>query len=226
VKRRIIMALAFVFLLVGLVATMRPVKVDAATAAVWVGAPNTMTWPNSSGCSGATFPSATCSLPNVHHWLSSTRAPYGDWAADFQSMPVGTPVYLYAAPQYSSVPVTAVIDKVGPACSDGYISHGGYAVTVAFYTNGTRIGSATYAHINPSVSQGATVSRWGTQLGTVGSYNSAYSCWKGSHVHFQMYSQVNYACYARRNAGQQMYSTNFVGYVGGSFAYSARQQCP
>ena len=199
---------------------------SAADPGVWVGSPMSATWPDASGCAGAVYPSSSCSLPSVHWWLA--RAPQGDWSADLQSAAPGTPVVLYAAPQDGVTPVTAVIDAVGPACSSGRVADGGYLVTVAFYTGGTRVGSATYAHINPTVTAGSTVSRWGTQLGTIGTgYDTRAGCWGGPHVHFQMYSTHNYACYNRGWApGQSMNPTNFLGFVGGSWAASPRQPCP
>jgi len=192
---------------------------------IWVGAPFTGQWvPINSDChSWDVFP-ASCSEPRVHHWLSSANAPYGDWAVDLGA-PAGTAVQLYAAPQVGSMPVTTVVDKVAPACSSQVIGDGGYAVTVGFYSNGTKIGSATYGHIQPSVSAGQQVNRWGQVLGTVGSYQSG-SCWQGAHMHFQMYSQVNYACYNRGWADKQWMSpTNFLGFTGGNVASGPRQAC-
>ena len=181
----------------------------AANPAVWVGSPLSATWPTGT------------SLPSQHH------RPYGgDWSADLQSVSANAPVVLYAAPQVSSVAIRAVVETVRPACASGVISQGGHRVTVAFYTGSTKIGTATYAHINPSVAQGATISRWGTTLGTVGTYTTS-SCWDGRHVHFEMYSQLNYACYNRGwTPGQRMSPTNFVGYTGGAFASGIRQPCP
>lgn len=182
---------------------------QAATPAVWIGSPMSATWPTGD------------SQPAYHH------IPYGgDWSADFQSVPSGTPVVLYAAPQDGATPITARVEIVRPACASGVISQGGYRVTVGFFTGATKIGTATYAHVNPTVGQGATINRWGTQLGTVGSYTHN-SCWMGSHVHFEMYSQQNYACFNRTWApGQRMNPTNFVGFIGGSYAFGQRQPCP
>jgi len=171
--------------------------VSAANPAVWVGSPLSATWPTGT------------SLPSQHH------RPYnGDWSADLQSVSVNAPVVLYAAPQDSSVAIRTVVETVRAACASGVIPQGGHRVTVAFYAGSTKIGTATYAHINPSVAQGATISRWGTTLGTVGTYTSN-SCWDGRHVHFEMYAQSNYACYNRGwTPGQRMSPTNFVGFTG------------
>lgn len=192
---------------------------------VWVGSPIRGTWPTGAGCP-STFPSSSCSQPSAHWWLAN--APQGDWAADLQNVGVGTPVVLYAAPRDQSVPVTAVVDAVGPACSSGVVSHGGYRVTIGLFVRGSRIGSVTYAHVNPSVSQGQTVNRWGTQIGTVGGgYNTGAGCWTGAHVHFQSYAQTGYSCYNRTwQGGQWMDPSNFLGFVTGRYASGPRQGCP
>ena len=90
------------------------------------------------------------------------------------------------------------------------------------------IGSATYAHVEPTVSEGAWINRWETQIGTVGGgYRTASGCWGGPHVHFQMYSEHNYACYNKDwHPSQWMGVHEFVGFVGGSYASGPRQACP
>lgn len=206
----------------------RPAYASTPDPAVWVGSPFSGSWPNSSGCVGAVYPSNQCSLPSVHHivYYNPVGNYLDDWAADFQGVSAGTGVYLYSAPQTGGLPITAKVETVGPACADRIISDGGYRVTIAFYNGATRIGTVTYAHINPSVAQGSIISRWGTQLGSVGSYNYS-SCWQGTHVHFEMSSQHNYACYNKGwNPGQHMDPTNFVGFIGGNFAAGPRQPCP
>ena len=182
----------------------------AATPAVWVGSPLAARWPTNSD-----------SLPANHH------LPYGgDWSVDLQGVGAGAGVYVYAAPQTGGLSITARVEIVRAACASGNIADGGYRVTVGFYNGSTKIGTATYAHINPSVSQGATIGRWGTLLGTVGSYNWS-SCWQGVHVHYEMYSQVNYACYNRGwTPGMTLNPTNFLGFIGGSYATGKRQPCP
>jgi hypothetical protein len=115
-------------------------------------------------------------LRSPHWWLAN--APQGDWAADLQNVVVGAPVRLYAAPQQDGMAITARVDTVGPACRSGAIADGGYSVTVSFWNGSTKIGSATYAHIDLTVGQGAWIDRWGTQLGTVGGgYRIADGCW-------------------------------------------------
>jgi len=160
----------------------------------------------------------------VHHWLVAAAAPSGDFAVDLGA-PAGTTAVVYAAPQNGSMPVQAVVDRVAPACASGKPADGGYAVTVAFNSNGTRIGSATYAHINPSVSAGTVISRWGTAVGTVGTYHWN-NCWQGAHLHFQLYSEHHYACY---NRGWQprnwMNPSNFLGFTGGNVASGPRRAC-
>jgi hypothetical protein len=187
---------------------------------VWIGAPFHGTWPNTAGCAGAQYPSDQCSLPSVHHIVY-----LGDWAADLQSVATGTPVVLYAAPQDGRTAISAQVERITPACASQVVQYGGYRVTVGLFSGSTHIGEVTYAHINPSVSQGAWISRWGTQLGTIGSYTSN-SCWNGPHTHVELYSQTNYACYNRGWApGQWMNATNFIGFVGGNVASGPRQAC-
>lgn len=194
---------------------------------IWLGSPFRGQWvPLVYDCSAATVFPSTCSRPSVHHWLNSAAAPAGDWAVDLGA-PAGTSVVLYAAPQVASLQVTAKVDRIAPACSSGRVADGGYAVTVAVYGNGARIGSATYAHVQPAagLAVGQTVNRWGSVLGTVGTYQRN-GCWDGPHTHFQLYSQSNYACYNRGWADQQfMNPSNFLGFTGANVASGPRQKC-
>lgn len=230
-RTKIVPSLVILSMLLGVAATLlmqTPAMASTADPAVWVGSPFNGNWPNSSGCAGAVYPSDTCSLPSVHHIVYSN--PVGgfldDWAADLQGVSAGTSVTLYAAPQTGGLPISAQVETVGPACADQNLSHGGYRVTIAFYNNSTRIGTATFAHIDPSVTQGSWINRWGTLLGTVGNY-TPNSCWSGPHVHFEMSSQHNYACYNKGWVpGQSMQATNFIGFIGGDYASSPRQPCP
>ena len=200
---------------------------------VWVGAPFSGTWvPVDYDCppyvSEATaIAQQSCSRPAYHHFLASASAPYGDFAVDLGA-PVGTPAVVYAAPQNPAVAIRAVVDNIQPACSSRLVSDGGYAITVAFYAGSTRVGSATYGHINPmaGLTRGQAISRWGGIVGTVGTYNRG-GCWTGPHLHFQMYSQHNYACYNRGwQDRQHMNPSNFLGYIGGNFASASRRPCP
>jgi hypothetical protein len=164
----------------------------------------------------------------VHHivYTNPVGGYLDDWAGDLQGVTAGTGVYLYAAPNDTSIPVSARVETVGPACASGSPADGGYRVTVALYSGSTRIGTVTYAHIQPSVSQGATISRWGTLLGTVGSYRWS-SCWQGVHVHVEMSSQHHYSCFNRGwSPGQKVNPTNFIGFIGGNYASDRRQACP
>jgi hypothetical protein len=188
-----------------------PPPAPAPSNAVWIGSPVNGMW--------AWFAS---SLP-ANHPISYG----GDWSVDLPTAS-GQDVNLYAAPQYSSLAVTTVVEKVAPACRSGLISDGGYQVVVGIYNGSTKIGKAIYAHINPTVSVGQTIPRWGTRLGTIGSYtHNANGCWDGEHVHFELYSQKNYACFNKGYALQQaVYRTNFIGYTGGNFANHQRAACP
>jgi hypothetical protein len=194
---------------------------SAPSNAVWFGMPFHGTWPNTDGCFQPTSTAASCSLPYVHHTDFG-----GDFAMDLQSVAPGTPVYLYAAPKYSSLNVTAQVTRVDYACADRNPWHGGYQVQVTLWGNGAEIGHATYAHIWPTVSYGQTISRWGTRLGTVGSYVSN-GCWTGAHVHFELYNDVHYACYAPNwHPANWLNLTNYIGYMGGAYAYGQHAACP
>jgi hypothetical protein len=200
--------------------------------AVWIGSPVNGTWPNTAGCAGAGYPSDACSLPTVHHTVYSSSFDWGttinDWAADDQGVPAGRRVMLYAAPVNGGYTVSAHVDAVGAACASGRISDGGYRITIGIYAGSTKIGTVTYAHVNPSVSAGQWINRWGTQVGTVGSYNWT-SCWQGAHVHLEMANRHNYSCFSNiftRYPGAQLSETNFQGYLGGSYASAPRRACP
>lgn len=151
----------------------------------------------------------------------------GDWAADLQSVQPGDPVVLYAAPpDGQSTDVTATVQAVGPACASGDLSAGGSRVTVELSSPTGPIGTVTYAHVQPLVNTGDVIKRWDTQIGTVGSYTPG-SCWDGAHVHVELSSQSNYACYnGTFAAGQAVQATNFIGFLGGSYATTTGQACP
>ncbi|MEO5663516.1 MAG: M23 family metallopeptidase [Nocardioides sp.] len=181
---------------------------------IWVGSPIQGTWdlPTSQGGDGAA----------AHHWLSNARD-QGDFAIDLIAG-AGQQVVLYAAPQSPGVAISAKVDQVGASCRNG---GGGSFVTVGFYSSAQRIGSATYAHIKPSVSVGQSLNRWGTVVGTVGSgYARSADCWTGPHVHMQLFSDRHYACFNKGfRLGQAINRTNFVGFTGGAVAMGPRQRC-
>jgi hypothetical protein len=199
--------------------------------AIWVGSPVDGRWPDSDGCPGTP---ATCSLPNRHH------VPYGgDWAADIQGVGAGTAVLVYAAPENSSRAVIAKIEKIGNACKAAAKetaaqarSRGGEVVHVAFFIDGTKIGKAIYAHVDPSdaartaLVSGQPINRWGFNLGAVGRY-AKNGCWTGVHLHFELVSAHAWACY---NVGwspkQEVRKTNFFGFVGGNNARAVKTSCP
>ncbi len=121
--------------------------------------------------------------------------------------------------------VTAKVDQVGAACTGG--ANGGQFATIGFYSNGVRIGLATYAQLRLVVSPGQTLPRWGALIGYVGkNYPINASCWTGPHVHFQLYSNRNYACFNKGyTLGYPLARTNFLGFTGGNVASSARRAC-
>lgn len=174
---------------------------------VWVGSPVQGTW----------APAGWFSHPEYPHWAMANNSNQRDWSVDIGAV-AGAAVKLYAAPRYSEQTVTARIDQIGSACRSGYAA-GGSFVQVGFYNgSGTRLGSASYGHINPSVTVGQVIPRWGSTLGTVGKYATS-SCWDGSHVHFEMFSNGagNYACWNKgygRSYGYVLNPSNFLGYTG------------
>lgn len=182
---------------------------------VWVGSPVTGTWdvPASAGGDGAA----------AHHWLGNANDK-GDFAIDLVAG-AGQPVVLYAAPQDGRTSITARVDQIGSSCAGG---GGGSFVTVGLYSGSQRVGSATYAHINisPAVGAGQQIGRWGTVLGKIGTYARNTACWTGPHVHTQLFSTKHYACFNRTFAlGQAIRTTNFIGFLGGNVATTARQGC-
>ena len=184
---------------------------QATTNAVWVGSPVNGTW--------AYYAS---SLPASHHIVWGS-----DWSVDLPAGG-GQEVILYVAPQDSRLSVTTRVDKVQATCASGRISDGGYMVEIGIYNGSSKIGRVNYAHIQPSVSQGQVVSRWGSRIGTVGSYTrNPTGCWDGEHVHVEMYSQANYACFNKGfGLRQAVNRTNFIGFTGGNFASRQRAACP
>jgi hypothetical protein len=214
------------------ITTADPAAASTPDPAVWIGSPVNGTWPNTDGCAGATFPSADCSLPTTHHTVYSSAFDWGwtvsDWAADDQGVAPGQRVVLYAAPVNGGYTVSAHVDQIGPACGSGVIAYGGYRVTVGIYANSTKIGTVTYAHIQPAVSQGQWIGRWGTTVGYVGSY-TRNGCWGGAHVHIEMANRHNYSCFSNvfvRWPGARLSETNFQGFLGGAYAYGPRRACP
>jgi hypothetical protein len=200
---------------------------------VWVGSPFKGNWPDGSDCTGAYYPSppnpppnGNCSLPYAHH-TPYNGIPSNAWAADITAKyGAGSSVYLYAAPQKTSLSIKAYVKTVYPACKSLNPADGGYRVTVRFYRGSTYIGSATYAHINPSVTQGRWISRWGTKLGKVGSYKRGL-CWQGAHVHIELFSYHNYSCYNKGySPSYPLNPKNFIGFVGGNRTNAPRKPCP
>jgi hypothetical protein len=206
----------------------QPASAHAAHPAVWIGSPLQGRWPTAAGCAGASYPSANCSLPTAHHSFSYGDPYPGDFAVDLQGVPANRVVRLYAAPSNTSLnnQIRARVERVVPACASGRIADGGHAVVVGIYQNSTKIGTVKYVHVNPTVTAGQWINRWGTQIGTVGSYQSN-SCWTGVHLHLEMTNWHHYACYNRGwSPGQQVNATNFIGFLGGDFARAPRRACP
>lgn len=181
---------------------------------VWVGSPIAGSWdlPASRGGDG----------PTVHHWLANARD-QGDFAVDLIAA-ADQQVKLYVAPQDGRTTITARVDQIGEACRGG---GGGQFATIGFYAGSTRIGSATYAHLRLAVGEGQSISRWDGVIGYVGkNYPINRDCWTGPHVHFQLYSNRNYACFNKGySLGYPLNRTNFLGFTGGNVANAPRRAC-
>lgn len=179
---------------------------------VWMGSPVNGLWDGGEPADG----------PATHHFLSGNNE--HDWALDV-STGAGQDVNVYLAPKDPSVPVTAKVDRIGVAC--GNAARGGYFVTVGIYTPGRRVGSVTYGHIQPTVSVGQEVNRWGGKVGYVlGGLPVDRTCWTGPHTHIELWSTRHYACYAARYHNQSLNRGNWLGYTGGNVASGIRQPCP
>lgn len=210
---------------------------DSVNTPIWVGAPFQGSWPGSARWAG--------SLPQSHTPVY-TVAGFGythDWAMDYYA-PAGTPVRVYAAPKDGAIGgrVTARVLKVGAACRTGNLNAGGYQVQVGLYDGAIRVGTVTYAHVNPDfngngrtdaadVNYRGGISRWGGYIGKVGAY-ARNSCWDvsnttGHHLHMEFANVKNYSCY-RPGVPQNatLRASEYIGYLGGAFARTTRQACP
>jgi hypothetical protein len=197
----------------------------APTAEVWFGAPAAGKWPVF--CTG-TYPSHTCSLPKYHWDMDSNNDGAnndGDWSVDLK-ITGDTRLYLYVAPQVTTDVITTKIERVSDACVAP--RKGGKVVRVGVYKGTTKIGQAIYAHITPGTTPAVgTIARWNGYLGTVvQGLPTDPLCWTGTHVHFELYNQVNYACYHNRSPSSTFSSTNFLGFMGGSRVTGKRKPCP
>lgn len=232
--RWLLTAAAAVAAAVGLAAVIAvPAQAAAARSSVWVGSPIDGNWAVWDGyCPGATYPSDMCSWPTVHHSYTWGMPYVGDWATDL-GVGAGQVVNLYAAPNDTWRTITAKVEKIPLACAvrsgETYqqtFARGGNTVVVGLYEGATRIGWVAYTHVNPSVSVGQWINRWGAAIGTVGSYTSN-SCWTGVHLHIEMTNETNYSCFNKGwSSGQAMWKTNFVGFLGGAYRTAPRQACP
>jgi hypothetical protein len=228
---------AFGMSVVGVTANPTLAAAAAAGDGIWVGSPVTGSWPDTQGCSGKNLPT-NCSKPSVHHRVYTSMFDTGprlsDFAVDLQSVTKDQPVRLYAAAQYIPIALSAKVDKVGPACGSKKIADGGSMVTVGLYAGATKVGTVTYAHINPTVTAGQSLGTWGAQVGTVGSgYNKVAGCWTGMHVHVELANRQNFACYngsytsgSTAAKSSQLAESKVIGFVGGSFASRVQQPCP
>jgi len=204
---------------------------------VWVGAPFAGTWPGNAR--------STDSLPSMHAPVYTVPGHNWkhDWAMDFYAT-AGTQVKVFAAPKDNRLDsrITAQVLSVTPTCLRKstetvaqQVARGGYVVYVGVYDGGVRVGTITYAHVNPAfdASYRGGINRWGGLVGTVGQYTNN-SCWQvtkttGHHVHIELSNEnsKNMACYRPGVAQNASLPVNdYIGYLGGAFVTSRKQACP
>jgi len=174
---------------------------------VWCGSPVDGNYPTWSG-----------SYPQHH------GQPYGG-DVEFD-IPAGAnqSAQIFCAPQDGRSAVTAKVESVRPACRSRVIADGGHYVQVGLYNGTARIGFIGISHVNPSVSVGQEISRWGGTIGTIGSYRRN-SCWDGTHAHVALYSTTTFACANTTYAsGQRISKSNFIGFLSRGRARAAT--CP
>jgi hypothetical protein len=204
---------------------------------VWVGAPFAGAWPGSARSTGS-LPAYHTPVFNVpgHTWKS-------DWAMDYYA--VGAPVKVFAAPKDSRLDsrITATVKDVRPTCGAKYtgetvasrVARGGWAVFVGIYDGGVQVGTIAYGHVNPAfaTTYRGGINRWGGDVGTVGKYTQN-SCWDvgvdaGHHTHLELSNEnPNYMSCYRPGVPQNatLSASEYIGYLGGSFATARSQACP
>lgn len=236
IVRSVLIALAL-FAATMTVLPIQSAAADSVNTPIWVGAPFQGQWPGNARSTG--------SLPQVHSPVF-TVAGFNykhDVALDYYAR-AGTQVRVYAAPKDGSIAnrVSARVLLVRATCFSQEISLGGYQVQIGFYDGAVRVGSVTYAHVQPDFNgDGVTsaadvnyrggISRWGGYIGKVGAY-VRNTCWDvsnplGHHVHMEFANVKNYACY-RPGLPQNatLRASEYMAYLGGTYARSARQACP
>ena len=202
-----------------------PGRVPTTTAAppIWVGSPVTGTWGNS-GRPGST--------PAGGHHLLGKTSPFNEWAVD---LPVGAGnavlLFVAAADPANDAAVTTAITQINDndAC---LLGGGGDFVTVGIYYQTALVGHVTFAHLDrePSLQVGASVPRWGANLGKVASLRGKATggsrCWTGPHVHLEMRANSQAACWNRgQTVGRRLRQGDLLGFVSGALS-TAVAPCP
>ncbi|WP_203914071.1 hypothetical protein [Rhizocola hellebori] len=202
-----------------------PGRVPTTTPAppIWVGSPVATTWGNA-GRPGST--------PAGGHHLLGKTTPSNEWAVD---LPVGAGaavlLYVAAADPANDAAITTTITQINDddACIKG---GGGDFVTVGIFFRTALVGHVTYAHLDrdPSLTVGASVPRWGANLGKVanlrGRATGGSSCWTGPHVHLEMRAQSQAACWNRgHSVGRKVRQSDSLGFVSGALG-AAVAPCP
>ena len=203
-------------------------------AEFWIGAPFDGRWASSDDCP-APYPSQACSEPGSHRvrYSSLDGTPEArSWAVDLggRAVVAGTGVYLYVEPYANGVTVTTRVDEVAAACAPG-TGRAGRVVVIGVYHGSRKVGTVVYAHVKATVTQGQTIDRWGTKIGTVAGDFAPSPCWSHPHLHMEMGNTNNYSCFNGHLQfgspwGDTIHRTNFIGWIGGRRATRSRQACP
>ena len=166
----------------------------------------------------APFGGRVTSAPGHHHTPYGTG---GDWAMDLAAG-AGTRVHVNLA--HATGGVSLRVADIRSACSAG-AAYGGWLVQVDVTVAGRYLGWIVYAHVNPSVSQGQSLSD-GQQIGTIWGGGAGNSCWTGAHVHIEPRNDKHYSCLVPRGEGSSVGTVNDLGVLGGQWRSAKNQACP
>jgi hypothetical protein len=179
---------------------------EPATKTASLGMPFSGKWAYNVPVAGPPWSDATSSHPAVHKISGGA-----DWATDLYAG-TGTAVKL----QVSNV--------TGGTLSFSWKSTStscGTSTGINIFIGGTLVGWVYFAHLNGAVTSGAITN--GMTLGTVGNFG----CNPGPHVHVELKSTVDFACYANLGTpGAATISTGTViGKTGVTSASGIQQAC-
>jgi hypothetical protein len=153
----------------------------------------------------------------------------GDWAADLYRAP-NSVIKVRAYPTSGRGAVRYYVAAETSACRSR--TDGGRAVKIDFYISSTKVGSAWYLHL-ANVPTGVRAGAW-LSHGAVLGYTSRFTrspCYDvpddaGVHIHFELISDVHWACYINRRSGTSFEYYGVIGRIGGEYARGPRAACP